>query len=120
MTGSVVGVLRSDTIPISPNNIVPSISAKNTCPPVKTSSSQELDPKARAAGQFRPNIIRRKIAPTIEPAICEKVYSAHRTNDTRPPMNSAKLTAQLMWPPESGPTNCAKHMMPKPNKHEQM
>ena len=39
---------NSDMAPISPNNIVPSISAKNTCPPVKTSSSQELDPKARA------------------------------------------------------------------------
>ena len=52
-----------------PKSIVPNISAKNTCPPVNTDSSQEFDPKARAAGQFLPKIIRRKIAPAMEPSI---------------------------------------------------
>lgn len=60
--------LQTDVF-LVPKSIVPNISAKKTCPPVNTDSSQEFDPKARAAGQFLPKIIRRKMAPAIEPSI---------------------------------------------------
>lgn len=56
-----------------PKIIVPTISARKTCPPVNTDSSQELLPKARAAGQWLPKIAHRKKAPSTLPAICEAV-----------------------------------------------
>ena len=56
-----------------PSSIVPSISAKKTCPPENTPSSQELEPKALAAGQCLPKIMRRNTAPAMEPSICQSV-----------------------------------------------
>ena len=35
---------------------VPMLSAKNTCPGVNTEGSNELEPKARAAGQLLPKM----------------------------------------------------------------
>jgi hypothetical protein len=67
-----VGMSTVDST-LNMSSMVPRTSANQTCPPLKTAGSQELLPKALAAGQLLPKIDHRNSAPNTDPSIWDSV-----------------------------------------------